>query len=141
MACDSVARIHGNVVANRPNLVIDENLELDSAFADFVLPNPFVGIRALHEHALVPAQARAAASDKETVAPACIRLNENTRKTACKFLCNGLLWRGDFFNRSLFWRRNFYNFFCKPLTCFECLVRVESINYFWKQLQEIHRKM
>ena len=44
-------------------------------------------------------------------------------------------------SKSFLYALNFYNFFCKPLTCFECLVRVESINYFWKQLQEIHRKM
>ena len=76
----NVTGVDGDVFAESPNLVIDEELEGNRANVRFRNPMPFRVIFTEHRNSLFPAQACAFAADVELLAPADINMRNDARQ-------------------------------------------------------------
>ena len=76
----NVTGVDGDVFAESPNLVIDEELEGNRANVRFRDPMPFRVVFTEHRDSLFPAQAGAFAADVELLTPTDIDMRNNARQ-------------------------------------------------------------
>ncbi len=109
-----VSSVDGDIFAQCPDPVVDEELEGYWAVVCFGEPVPFGVVFAKHRHALLPAQTSAFAADIEHSAPSDVYVRDDASKFNRRLL--GLSYRRF---RRLLCRRLFCHGFARR--CFRCL--------------------